>query len=39
MTMGEGGRIYSPGGRPLQTGERLEQPGLSALEFVAERRG
>jgi gamma-glutamyltranspeptidase / glutathione hydrolase len=37
MTMREGERIYSPGGRLLQTGERLEQPGLvRALELVAE---
>jgi gamma-glutamyltranspeptidase / glutathione hydrolase len=37
MTMREGERIYSPGGRLLQTGERLDQPGLMrALELVAE---
>jgi gamma-glutamyltranspeptidase/glutathione hydrolase len=37
MTMREGERIYSPGGRLLQTGDRLEQPGLvRALELVAE---
>jgi gamma-glutamyltranspeptidase / glutathione hydrolase len=37
MTMREGERIYSPGGRLLQTGERLEQPGLvRALELVAD---
>jgi gamma-glutamyltranspeptidase/glutathione hydrolase len=37
MTMREGGRIYSPGGRLLETGDRLEQPGLvTALELVAE---
>jgi gamma-glutamyltranspeptidase / glutathione hydrolase len=37
MTMREGGRIYSPGGRLLQNGDRLEQPGLvTALEAVAE---
>jgi gamma-glutamyltranspeptidase/glutathione hydrolase len=36
MTMREGERIYSPEGRLLQTGERLEQPGLvQALELVA----
>jgi gamma-glutamyltranspeptidase / glutathione hydrolase len=36
MTMREGGRIYSPGRRLLQTGDRLEQPGLVvALEAVA----
>ena len=37
MTMNEGARIYAPGGVLLQTGERLEQPGLArALELVAE---
>jgi gamma-glutamyltranspeptidase / glutathione hydrolase len=37
MTMREGGRIYSPGGSLLQTGDRLEQPGLvPALEAVAD---
>jgi len=37
MTMREGARIYAPGGRLLQAGERLEQPGLvRALELVAE---
>jgi gamma-glutamyltranspeptidase/glutathione hydrolase len=36
MTMREGERIYSPGGRLLETGDRLEQPGLvRALEAVA----
>ena len=36
MTMREGGRIYSPGGRLLETGDRLEQPGLvTALEALA----
>jgi gamma-glutamyltranspeptidase / glutathione hydrolase len=40
MTMREGGRIYSPAGRLLQTGERLEQPGLvQALELVAGEGG
>ena len=38
MTMREGERIYSPGGRLLQTGDRLDQPGLvRALELVAEQ--
>lgn len=33
MTRHEGGAIYAPRGRPLQTGERLHQPGLAhALE-------
>jgi gamma-glutamyltranspeptidase/glutathione hydrolase len=37
MTLREGGRIYAPGGRLLQAGELLEQPGLVAvLEVVAE---
>src|SRR5215207_1360617 len=40
MTMREGERIYSPEGRLLQTGERLDQPGLvRALELVAEEGG
>jgi gamma-glutamyltranspeptidase/glutathione hydrolase len=40
MTMREGAAIYAPGGRLLQTGERLEQPGLvRALELVAEEGG
>jgi gamma-glutamyltranspeptidase/glutathione hydrolase len=37
MTMREGERIYSPGGRLLQTGERLQQPGLvRTVELVSE---
>jgi gamma-glutamyltranspeptidase / glutathione hydrolase len=37
MTMREGERIYMPGGRLLEDGDRLEQPGLeTALEAVAE---
>ena len=40
LTMREGERIYSPGGRLLEVGERLEQPGLvRALELVAEEGG
>ena len=40
MTMREGERIYSPAGRLLATGERLEQPGLvRALEVVAAEGG
>jgi gamma-glutamyltranspeptidase / glutathione hydrolase len=40
MTMREGARMYSPGGRLLQTGDRLEQPGLViALELVAAEGG
>jgi gamma-glutamyltranspeptidase / glutathione hydrolase len=36
MTMNEGARIYSPGGKLLATGERLYQPGLvTALEAIA----
>jgi gamma-glutamyltranspeptidase/glutathione hydrolase len=37
MTMNEGAEIYSPGGRLLQAGELLQQPGLvRALEAVAD---
>jgi gamma-glutamyltranspeptidase/glutathione hydrolase len=37
MTMREGARIYSPEGRLLHPGERLDQPGLvRALELVAD---
>jgi gamma-glutamyltranspeptidase/glutathione hydrolase len=37
MTMREGARIYSPGGRLLEAGDRLEQPGLvHTLEVVAQ---
>jgi gamma-glutamyltranspeptidase / glutathione hydrolase len=37
MTMDAGERIYSPGGRLLQAGDRLEQPGLEkALQIVLE---
>lgn len=37
MTMREGERIYSPAGRLLEAGERLQQPGLvRALEAIAE---
>jgi gamma-glutamyltranspeptidase/glutathione hydrolase len=40
MTMREGGRIYAPGGRLLENGDRLEQPGLvTALELVADEGG
>jgi gamma-glutamyltranspeptidase / glutathione hydrolase len=40
MTMREGGRIYAPGGRLLENGDRLEQPGLvAALELVADEGG
>jgi len=36
MTLREGARIYAPRGRLLETGERLDQPGLvSALEVLA----
>ena len=38
MTLREGGRIYSPGGRLLEEGDRLDQPGLVvALEVLSER--
>jgi gamma-glutamyltranspeptidase / glutathione hydrolase len=37
MTMREGGRMYAPGGRLLEAGDRLEQPGLvGALESLAD---
>jgi gamma-glutamyltranspeptidase/glutathione hydrolase len=40
MTMREGARIYSPGGRLLENGDRLEQPGLvDALELIADEGG
>jgi gamma-glutamyltranspeptidase/glutathione hydrolase len=36
MTLREGARMYAPEGRLLQTGERLDQPGLvHALEVLA----
>jgi gamma-glutamyltranspeptidase / glutathione hydrolase len=36
MTLNRGAALYSPGGRLLQGGDRLEQPGLvSTLEIVA----
>lgn len=36
MTMREGGRIYTPGGRLLEAGDRLDQPGLvAAFEVLA----
>jgi gamma-glutamyltranspeptidase / glutathione hydrolase len=37
MTMNEGARIYAPGGRLLETGDRLDQPGLvRAVEVLAD---
>jgi gamma-glutamyltranspeptidase/glutathione hydrolase len=37
MTMNEGAGIYAPGGKLLQAGDRLEQPGLVAtLEALAD---
>jgi gamma-glutamyltranspeptidase/glutathione hydrolase len=40
MTMREGGRIYAPGGKLLENGDRLEQPGLvTALELVRDEGG
>ena len=37
MTMDAGARIYSPGGRLLEAGEQLRQPGLApALEALAD---
>jgi gamma-glutamyltranspeptidase/glutathione hydrolase len=36
MTMREGARMYAPGGRLLEAGDRLEQPGLvGALELLS----
>ncbi len=36
MTLNRGAALYSPGGRLLQSGETLEQPGLvAALELLA----
>jgi gamma-glutamyltranspeptidase/glutathione hydrolase len=40
MTMDAGARIYSPGGRLLEAGARLQQPGLvTALELVRDEGG
>jgi gamma-glutamyltranspeptidase / glutathione hydrolase len=37
MTMNEGAAIYAPGGRLLETGDHLDQPGLvRALEVLAD---
>jgi len=37
MTMREGARMYAPGGRLLEAGDRLDQPGLvAALESLAD---
>jgi gamma-glutamyltranspeptidase/glutathione hydrolase len=37
MTLREGARMYAPGGKLLQAGDRLEQPGLvAALESLAD---
>jgi gamma-glutamyltranspeptidase/glutathione hydrolase len=37
MTMREGARIYAPGGKLLEAGDRLEQQGLArALELVSD---
>ena len=39
MTMNEGADIYAPGGRLLQAGDRLHQPGLvAALQAIAEEQ-
>src|SRR5207248_4462420 len=39
MTMNEGADIYAPGGRLLQAGDRLHQPGLVAvLQAIAEEQ-
>jgi gamma-glutamyltranspeptidase/glutathione hydrolase len=40
MTMDRGAELYAPGGRLLETGEPLRQPGLvAALEAVADEGG
>jgi gamma-glutamyltranspeptidase/glutathione hydrolase len=40
LTLDAGARIYSPGGRLLQAGDRLDQPGLvAALESLAAEGG
>jgi gamma-glutamyltranspeptidase/glutathione hydrolase len=40
MTMREGERIYSPGGKLLEAGDRLEQPGLATmLELLRDEGG
>jgi gamma-glutamyltranspeptidase / glutathione hydrolase len=40
MTMREGAEMFAPGGRLLETGDRLVQPGLTrALELLAEEGG
>jgi gamma-glutamyltranspeptidase/glutathione hydrolase len=37
LTLDAGARMYAPAGRPLLTGERLDQPGLvAALESLAD---
>jgi gamma-glutamyltranspeptidase/glutathione hydrolase len=39
MTMREGARIYSPGGALLETGDRLEQPGLVRMLQLLQEEG
>jgi len=40
MTMNEGSRMYAPGGRLLEAGDRLQQPGIAAaLEALADEGG
>jgi gamma-glutamyltranspeptidase/glutathione hydrolase len=39
MTMREGARIYSPGGKLLEAGDRLEQPGLARMLTVLRDEG
>jgi gamma-glutamyltranspeptidase/glutathione hydrolase len=39
MTMGDGARIYSPGGELLEAGDRLEQPGLARMLEILRDEG
>jgi len=39
MTMREGARIYCPGGALLETGDRLEQPGLVRMLELLQEEG
>jgi gamma-glutamyltranspeptidase/glutathione hydrolase len=39
MTMREGAQFYSPGGRLLETGDRLQQPGLAHMLEVVREEG
>jgi gamma-glutamyltranspeptidase / glutathione hydrolase len=39
MTMREGARFYAPGGRLLEAGDRLQQPGLARMLEVVREEG